>query len=111
MAELIRIPWLCGLSAPEGPPPSSWGIGAGWGAPSLPRRVFSGHPGVSRPWGLPPESGVVRLVLSWAFPGLPAPVCWAGGSEVAPRPVRLLPEGGVCVGCVGGPGGRHLARA
>lgn len=48
----------------------------GWvgGAPSLPRsglsglRVSAGRPGVSWPWGLPPESGVVRLVLSWALP-------------------------------------------
>lgn len=50
MAELIRIPWLCGLSAPEGPPDvgdRGWVAGAVAAQERL--RVFAGHPGVSRP--------------------------------------------------------------
>lgn len=59
-----------------------------------------GHPGVSWPWGLPPESGGVRQVLSRA-----SPVCWAGGSEVAPRPGAAPPRGACAWGAWGGRAG------
>lgn len=57
-------------------------------------RVFAGHSGVSGSWGLPPESGVVRQVLSWALPGLPCVLGrWQRGGPAACA--RLLPVGRV----------------
>lgn len=115
MAELIRIPWLCGLSAPEGP--RRGGSGLGGGRSSSPGAACPAEGLCGTPWCVlalgTPSRGRGRPAGPLLGPPGPPPVCWAGGSEVAPRPVRLLPGGACAWGAWGGPGGRgcHLARA
>lgn len=67
-------------------------------------RVFAGHPGVSGSWGLPPEPGVVRQVLSWAPSG--PPLCAGQVAARWPRGLCAAPPRGACAwGAWGGRAG------